>query len=88
MTQDRVLKFYNASKDLIRQSDSGQNELGACLCQNGYPVAYAYRAITELWGTVESGKGLLSLVFISTNFYDHVSGIHVTWFFKNPHVGD
>lgn len=47
MTQDPVLKTYDPIKDVMRQSDSSQNVLGACLYQDRYLIAHAYRAPTE-----------------------------------------
>ena len=42
-----VLAYYQPAEQLEIQCDSSQSGLGAALLQNGQPVAYASRALTE-----------------------------------------
>ena len=42
-----VLAYYKPSEVLEIQCDSSQSKLGAALMQNGHPIAYASRALTE-----------------------------------------
>lgn len=64
-----VLAYYKPTEVLEIQCDSSQSGLGAALMQNGYPIAYASRALTEtvarnvdpfakvrFGGTVREGK--------------------------------
>jgi len=42
-----VLRYYNLKKEVTLQCDASQFGLGATLLQNGQPVAYASRALTD-----------------------------------------
>jgi len=42
-----VLAYYKSTEVLEIQCDSSQSGLGATLMQNGHPIAYASRALTE-----------------------------------------
>ena len=42
-----VLKFFNPNDSVEIQCDNSDRGLGACLMQNGQPVAYASRSMTE-----------------------------------------
>ena len=42
-----VLKYYDVNKPVIIQADASQSGLGACLIQEGQPVAYASRGLTS-----------------------------------------
>ena len=42
-----VLAFYDVTKPVTIQSDASQSGLGACLLQDGKPVAYAARSMTS-----------------------------------------
>lgn len=42
-----VLKYFDPSVEAVLQCDASQHGLGACLMQNGQPVAYASRSLTE-----------------------------------------
>ena len=41
-----VLQFFDVNKDVLIQCDASSNGLGACLLQEGKPVAYASRSLT------------------------------------------
>lgn len=41
-----VLKFFETSVEVVVQCDVSQHGLGACLMQNGQPLAYASRSPT------------------------------------------
>ncbi|KAF7644963.1 hypothetical protein LDENG_00213030 [Lucifuga dentata] len=59
-----VLKYYDVSKPVTIQSDASQKGLGCCLLQDGQPVAYASRALTQAeqnYAQIE--KECLSIVF-------------------------
>ena len=42
-----VLAYYKSTEVVEIQCDSSQSGLGAALVQNGHPIAYASRALTE-----------------------------------------
>ena len=70
-----VLRFYDVTAPVTLQSDASQSGLGACLMQDGQPVAYASRALTiaeKNYSQVE--KELLSVVFACEKFHQYVFG--------------
>lgn len=42
-----ILKFYNTNEDVTIQVDASMNGFGAALLQNGQPVAYASKALSQ-----------------------------------------
>ena len=67
-----VLAYYRSGEVLEIQCDSSQNGLGAALMQNGHPIAYARRALTEIeshYAQIE--KEMLAIVFSVEKFTDH-----------------
>ena len=59
-----VLAYYKPTEVLEIQCDSSQSGLGAALMQNGHPIAYASRALTETetrYAQIE--KEMLAIVF-------------------------
>ncbi len=46
LTSDPVLAFYDPEQPVTVQADASQSGLGACLMQQGKPVAYASRTLT------------------------------------------
>lgn len=42
-----VLRFFDPKKQLNIQADTLKDYLGACLLQEGHPIAYASRTLTE-----------------------------------------
>ena len=47
LTSKPVLHFYDPHKPVRIQVDASQNGLGACLMQDGHPIAYASRTMTS-----------------------------------------
>ncbi|KAK3731843.1 hypothetical protein QZH41_020209 [Actinostola sp. cb2023] len=47
VTEAPVLRYYDPKKDLEIQCDASQSGLGAMLMQEGKPIAYASRALSE-----------------------------------------
>ena len=48
VTSAPVLKYFDATKDTTLQCDASEKGLGAVLTQDGHPIAYASRALTEV----------------------------------------
>ena len=72
VTSKPVLRYYDANEELVLQCDSSQNGLGAALLQNGQPIAFASRALTETerrYAQIE--KELLAVVFGLEKFHQY-----------------
>ena len=75
LTSEPVLKFYEVDKPVTIQCDASQTGLGACLLQDGKPVAYASRALTsaeENYAQLE--KELLAICFACGKFEQYIFG--------------
>ncbi len=75
------MRYYNLNEDVTLQCDASQSGLGAVLQQNGQPVAYASRALTDTetrYAQIE--KELLAIVFGCEHFEAYTYGrdiVHV-----------
>ena len=59
-----VLKYYEPMEELTLQSDASQTGLGTVLTQNGQPLSFASRALSDTETTyAQIEKELLSVVF-------------------------
>ena len=79
VTEAPVLAFYDPSSELTIQCDSSQKGLGAVLTQNGRPIAYASRALTDTetrYAQIE--KEMLAIVFSLDKFHQYAFGRHTT----------
>jgi hypothetical protein len=77
VTEAPVLAFYNPADELTIQCDSSQSGLGAVLMQNGRPIAYASRSLTDAetrYAQIE--KELLAIVFALDKFHQYTFGRH------------
>ncbi|XP_062576513.1 uncharacterized protein K02A2.6-like [Saccostrea cucullata] len=78
LSEAPVLSFFDPNKETILQCDASQNGLGACLMQDGHPVVYASRALTQTecnYAQIE--KELLAVVFGLERFENYTYGRHV-----------
>jgi len=78
VTEAPVLSYYDPSKELTIQCDASQSGLGAALLQNGRPIEYASRALTETetrYAQIE--KEMLAIVFSLERFNQYAFGRHV-----------
>jgi hypothetical protein len=74
-----VLQYYDVKKDVTLPCDASQKGLGAACLQDGVPVAYASRALTQTQqGYAQIEKELLAVVFACNTFYDYVYGRRIT----------
>ena len=81
LTKDEgpVLKFFDVSKPVTINCDASPTGLGAVLLQDGYPVAYTSRSLTETesrYAQIE--KELLAVQFSLDRFHQYVYGKEVT----------
>ncbi len=79
VTKAPVLKYYEAEKELTVQSDASGTGLGAVLMQDGQPIAYASRALSEAekrYAQIE--KELLAVVYGLEKFHQYTYGRTVT----------
>lgn len=70
-----VLKYYDVTKPVTIQSDASMTGLGCCLLQEGQPVAFASRALTQTeqnYAQIE--KECLSIVFACHRFHQYLYG--------------
>ena len=79
VTQAPLLKYYNPDEELTVQCDASDKRFGAALMQNGQPVAFASRALTDpetCYAQIE--KEMLAVVFTLQKFDQYVYGRPVT----------
>ena len=75
ISQAPVLNFFNHSKPVTLSVDASKSGLGAVCLQDGNPVAYASRALTEAesrYAQIE--KELLAATFACKKFHDFIYG--------------
>lgn len=73
--QAAVLQFFDQKKPLTIQCDASKDGLGACLLQEGRPLSYTSRALTESetnYAQIE--KELLAIVFATKRVHQYVYG--------------
>lgn len=74
-----VLKNFDLNKDVVIQTDSSQNGLGCCLLQDGKPIAFASRSLTETekkYAQIE--KETLAIKFAVRKFHKYIWGRRIT----------
>ena len=73
-----LLKFFDPDQDLELQCDASEKRLGACLMQDGQPIAYESRSLTnaeQQYAQIE--KEMLAIVFGTEKFEQYVYGRRV-----------
>lgn len=79
ISQPPVLRYFDPSKPVTLSVDASKSGLGAACLQDGFPVAYASRALTEAetrYAQIE--KELLSATFACRKFHDFIYGRQAT----------
>jgi hypothetical protein len=72
-----VLSFFNPSSPAIIQTDASSTELDSCLMQDGHPMAFASRALTDAeTRDAQIEKELLAIVFACNKFSNLIYGHH------------
>ena len=75
LTNSPVLQYFNQDKPITIQTDASQSGIGSCLLQEGHPVIYASRSLTNAeqnYAQIE--KELLAIVFACERFHQFVYG--------------
>lgn len=70
-----VLKNFNPDSDIIIQTDSSKNAIGCVLIQDGHPVCFASKSLTDCeinYGQVD--KEFLAILFALKKFHNYVYG--------------
>lgn len=73
-----VLRYFNPREETVLQCDASSTGLGATLMQQGQPVAYASRSLTDTernYAQIE--KELLAIVFATEKFNQYTYGRRV-----------
>ena len=76
LTAHPVLHYFCIGKPVKIQADASQTGLGACLIQDGHPVAYASRTLTSAernYAQIE--KEALAILFACEKFHQYVYGL-------------
>ena len=79
ISQPPVLRYFDPSKSVTLSVDASKSGLGAACLQDGCPVAYASRALTEAetrYAQIE--KELLAATFACKKFHDFIYGRQAT----------
>ena len=75
LTNAPVLRYYDMAKSVTIQADASQTDLGAALMQDGQPISYGSRAMSDTeqnYAQIE--KELLAIVFACEKFNDYIYG--------------
>ena len=68
-TASQPLRYYDRTKPVIVQADASQRGLGTCLHQEGQPIAFASKSLTDTetrYANIE--RELLAIVFACQRF--------------------
>lgn len=74
-----VLEYYDVNKSVILSVDASQTGLGAVLIQDGHPVAYASKSLSDTerrYAQIE--KEMLAIVFGAERFHQYIYNKQVT----------
>lgn len=74
-SESSLLNNFDTSKQIVMQCNSSKSALGCCLLQDGNPVAYASRSLTETkcyYAQME--KELLSITYSLSKYHNYVYG--------------
>ena len=72
-----TLTYYNPNKETVLQTDANIKGLGTCLLQNGKPVYFASKALTETQkGYIAIKLESLAVVWAMEKFHHFIYGTH------------
>lgn len=78
LTSAPILSFFDPSKNVEIETDASKDGLGACLLQDGHPIAFASRSLSSAekkYAQIE--KEMLAIVFSIQKFHFFVYGLDV-----------
>ena len=73
ITSAPVLAYYDENEDIVLSVDSSKDALGACILQNGHPIAYASKSLNKCeqnYAQIE--KEMAAIVFGATKFHEYI----------------
>ena len=73
ITSAPVLAYYDEKEDIVLSVDSSKDALGACILQNGHPIAYASKSLNKCeqnYAQIE--KEMAAIVFGATKFHEYI----------------
>ena len=73
ITTAPVLAYYDEKEDIVLSVDSSKDALGACILQNGHPIAYASKSLNKCeqnYAQIE--KEMAAIVFGATKFHKYI----------------
>ena len=73
ITTAPVLAYYDEKEDIVLSVDSSKDALGACVLQNGHPIAYASKSLNKCeqnYAQIE--KEMAAIVFGATKFHEYI----------------
>lgn len=79
-----LLAPFDENKEIVIQTDASQNGLGTCLMQNGRPIAFASRSLSDVekrYAQIE--KEFLAITFSCKRFHQYIYGREII--IKNDH---
>ena len=79
LVSEPVLRFFDPKLPVVIQCDASSTGLGACLLQDGQPVAYSSRSLRPAevnYPQIE--KELLAIVYATEKFHYYIYGLDVT----------
>lgn len=79
ITTAPVLRYFDVHLPVVLSDDTSQHGLGAVCLQNGNPVAFVSRALTQTESCcAQIEKELLALVYVCSKFHYYIYGRAVT----------
>lgn len=78
ITQSPVLAYFDPKKPVYIECDASMNGVGAAIMQDGQPVAYASKTLTQTernYANIE--REMLAIVFACQRFHQYIYGRHV-----------
>ena len=72
-----VLQFFDPALPSVIQADASPYGLGACLMEQGKPIAYASRSLSSSEvNCAQIEKKLLAIVFVCSKFHYYIYALH------------
>ena len=78
LTSAPILQFFNSKSNIEIETDASKDGLGACLLQEGHPIAFASRSLNsteQKYAQIE--KEMLAIVFALQKFHFFVYGLKI-----------